>query len=242
LTINRRAPALILFDLDGTLVDTAGAGRRAIERAFDEIFAVPAVTEKTEKIRFAGMTDSAIFNALVEAAGIDGQDYERLNGPLQESYLRHLRAVMQEHEPRRRVMPGIGPLLVELHIRDGVHLGLLTGNLEAGARIKLDPFGLNQYFPGGGFGSDHTDRREVARQAWRKLCDLTGIEFPPSQVTAIGDTERDVDCARANGFRAVAVESGWVDRETLEAARPDALFTDLTDLPAVLAALDLEPS
>lgn len=232
--------SLILFDVDGTLVDTAGAGRRAIELAFEELFSVESVTEKSAGVRFAGMTDSGIFRALATASKIDARHYERMREPLHESYLRHLTTVMASPDPKRRVMPGIEPLLEALRGRNGVHLGLLTGNLEAGARIKLEPFGLNRYFPGGGFGSDHEDRAEVARLAWRKLCDLAGFEFPASRVTVIGDTERDVGCARANGFRAVAVESGWVDRATLEATAPDALFGNLTDLRAVLHSLELD--
>ena len=135
---------------------------------------------------------------------------------------------MARHEPKRRSMPGVRPLLEALIERPDVSLGLLTGNLEAGARIKLEPFGMNRYFRGGGFGSDHSDRSEVARLAWLKLCNLTAIPFPASDVVVVGDTEHDVACARANRFRAIAVEAGWATREELQASAPDELLADLS--------------
>jgi len=232
-------PVLILFDVDGTLVDTAGAGKRAMLRAFREWFGVDALEGQAGGVRFAGMTDSRIFENLAAANGIAAPQFSAALPALRESYLAALRTEMERADPRRRVMPGVVPLLDELESRANVRLGLLTGNLEAGARIKLEPFGLNRYFPGGGFGSDHHDRREVARQAWLKMRRLTGVPFEAAQVAVVGDTEHDVDCARVNGFRAIAVESGWVSRDALEAAEPHALLSDLTDRPAVLRALGL---
>ncbi len=108
-----------------------------------------------------------------------------------------------------------------------------------GARAKLEPFRLNRFFPTGGFASDDPDRRKIAEIACRKVSELTGIAFEAAQVTVVGDTEHDVDCARANGFRAVALDSGWVSRETLERARPDVLLDDLSDRARVLEALQL---
>ena len=172
-------PILILFDLDGTLVDTAGAGRLAIERAFEEVLGIEAITEKTSRIRFAGMTDSSIFESLAAVAGIEPSRYGEQLEPLRRSYLRFLEVEMSRHEPRRRIMPGVEPLLEALGTRRDAYTGLLTGNLEAGARIKLEPFGLNAHFPGGGFGSDHSDRRQVALAAWNNLRELTGVVAPP---------------------------------------------------------------
>lgn len=231
--------SLILFDVDGTLIDTAGAGRRAMERVFRESFGIDAAGQAAAGVRFAGMTDTRIFEALAAAAGIPASRFTAALPALFDAYLGALETEMARPDPRRRIMPGIVPLLETLANRADVRLGLLTGNLEAGARIKLEPFGLNPYFPGGGFGSDHQDRREVARLAWLKLREITGIPFPASRVVVVGDTEHDVDCARANGFQAVAVESGWISRETLAASGPNALFADLTDQAEVLRALGL---
>jgi len=232
---------LILFDIDGTLIDTAGAGRRAMERAFHETFEVDGIARKAAGVAFAGMTDWGIFDALAGAAGIADSRYREDRQTVEDAYLAALSVEMERPDPRRRIVPGIEPLLEDLQARDDVYLGLLTGNLRAGARIKLEPFGLNPYFSDGGFGSDHPDRREVARVAHRRLVESTGIEFGNGSVVVVGDTDQDVDCAKANRFRSVAVACGWGSHESLVAARPDALLEDLCDLTRTLLALGLDP-
>lgn len=231
-------PTLVLFDIDGTLVDTAGAGRKAIERAFGEVFGIDSIATRAPQVRFAGMTDRGIFEALAAAAGIDGGFVER-RAELERAYLAALEAVMRTPDSRRRVLPGVRALLAALEARPDTTLGLLTGNMEPGARIKLEPFGLNRYFPAGGFGSEHTDRTELARVAAQALSRHAGIRFEKERIAVIGDTDQDVACARANGFRAIAVDSGWISRDILESSGPHALFTDLTDLPGVLQALGI---
>lgn len=231
---------LILFDIDGMLVDTAGAGRRAIERAFVEVFAVDAVAAKPRVVRFAGLTDLTIFRALADAVGIDPRAYESGLGDLHAAYIRELRAEMAQPDPRRRLIPGVGALLQELASRSDAVLGLLTGNLEDGARIKLEPFGLNRHFRSGGFGSDSPDRREVARTAARKLSQLHGVDFAGERVAVIGDTEHDIDCAKANGFRSIAVSSGWVEKAVLLDAAPDLIVDDLAPTAELLDALGLD--
>ena len=232
---------LVLFDVDGTLIDTGGAGRLAVEQAFRSVFDVDPTVPR-DGVRFAGMTDPAIFLAQARALGIASEVYEARRASLQNAYFIALSAEMERNDPRRRVLPGVLPLLEDLARRDDVELGLLTGNFERGARIKLGPFGLNRFFAGGGFGSDDADRAAIARIAREKIARVTGQAFEPARVVVVGDTEHDVTCARANGFRAVAVESGWVAREVLERAAPDALLADLSDLGAALRALDLAPT
>ena len=230
---------LVLFDVDGTLIDTAGAGRRAVEQAFLDVFAIEAGA-RPNGVRYAGMTDPAIFLALAQALAIDIATYHEHRTRLDEAYLARLAAEMERGDPRRRVLPGVRELLEHLAQRRGVHLGLLTGNLERGARIKLGPFGLNRFFASGGFGSDDADRAVIARLAAEKFVHESGIALEPSQVVVVGDTEHDVACARANGFRAVAVASGFVSRDVLERAAPDALLGDLADRPAALRALGFD--
>jgi len=231
--------SLILFDIDGTLIDTAGAGRQAIERSFRNVFGIGDVSARSASVRFAGRTDPMILEDIARAAGIDEDSYREKRAELEQGFLDELRVEMARSEPRRRLLPGVLPLVEELAARDDVWLGLLTGNLEIGARTKLEPFGLNRFFPQGGFSSDHSDRRQIARIAHEKLAAHAGIPFPPSRVTVVGDTEHDIDCAKANAFRSVAVDSGWVSRESLERAEPDHLLDDLTDRDRSLAALGL---
>ncbi len=230
---------LLLFDIDGTRIDGAGAGRRALARAFGEVFEVAEVAERLDRLPFAGRTDAKIFAGLAAACGIAPAELESSAAALADAYVQALTQEMQTPDPSRRLLPGVQRLLEHLDGRQDAHLGLLTGNLERGARQKLEPFGLNRFFPGGGFGSDHADRREIARIARQNLTRLTGIPFEPRAVVVIGDTEHDVDCARANGFRAVAVKTGWASPESLESARPDALLHDLSDRKLALEALGL---
>lgn len=232
-------PTLVLFDVDGTLVDTAGAGRRGLEASFREVFGLDGVAEASERVRFGGKSDPTIIAEIAREAGLPPSLLEARYADLQRAYLDALARELAVPDVRRRVMPGVRTLLDGLVARSGVFLGLITGNIEAGARAKLGAFGLNRYFADGGFSSDHPERAEIARIAHERLSRRAGIRFPADRVIVVGDTELDVGCARANGFCAIAVESGWIPREQLEASRPDALFSDLTDLPAVLGAMGL---
>ncbi|HXV75578.1 MAG TPA: HAD family hydrolase [Candidatus Polarisedimenticolaceae bacterium] len=233
-------PLLVLFDIDGTLVDTAGAGRRSIERAFVELWRVDPTTAAGRRVPYAGRTDPQIFRALARAFAVDPDRYRAGEAALVELYLAALVEEMARPDPRRRVLPGVAALLEGLCGTPGVHLGLVTGNLERGARAKLAPFGLSDYFPAGGFGSDHVERASIARVAHHRLSRHAGIDFPPSRVVVVGDTEHDVACARANGFRALAVATGTIPSETLRRAGPDALFSTFDERPdAVRAALGL---
>jgi len=190
-------------------------------------------------MRFAGMTDHDIFDALAAAAGVERSRLDSERRRLEIAYLEALREVLDRPDDRRRIVAGAAELLGTLAGRDAVFLGLITGNLESGARTKLEPFGLNPFFPGGGFGSDHRDRREIARIARTRLARIAGYEFPATNVALVGDTEQDMISAKANGFRPIAVDSGWTPREELLAAGAEALFDDLSDQPRLLHAFGL---
>jgi phosphoglycolate phosphatase-like HAD superfamily hydrolase len=232
-------PTLVLFDIDGTLVDAGGAGRRGLEASFRRVFGIEDISAPASRVRFAGQSDPTIIAAIAREAGVSAGEVESRYVELQSAYVEALRHELSAPDPRRRVMPGVQTLLETLAARPDVLLGLVTGNIEEGARAKLQAFDLNRYFVDGGFSSDHPERVEIARIAHERLSRRARFRFPADRVMVVGDTEMDVRCARGNGFRAIAVESGWVPREDLEAAGPDALFADLTDLAAVLEVMEL---
>jgi len=231
-TFARRAgytPAvhLILFDIDGTLIRGRGMGRRALERAFAEVFHVRVEDyPDVQNVAFAGYTDPKILADMGRALGIDPKSFQAHRTAFEEAYYRHLRVTVAQTADKQ-VCPGIGELVPRLARNSGLLLGLLTGNLERGARIKLDPFGLNSYFPFGGFGSDHEDRATLAVRALDIARVRSGHSIDPERVLVIGDTEHDIDAGRKNGFLTVGVTTGFGSRESLIAADAHAIFETL---------------
>jgi phosphoglycolate phosphatase len=224
---------LLLFDVDGTLVTTEGAGRRALARALDAVFGTAG---RLADYDLRGKTDPRIVLDVLEAAGVDPATVRARLDACFEAYVREL---IDEIDDGRRVtaLPGIAQLVRDLESRADVVLGLVTGNIEEGARIKLTPTGLWSCFRTGAFGSDDADRRRLPSLAARRAHALTGHAFAPHEVLVIGDTPWDVDCARAFGCRAVAVSTGNYPRAELEACCPDLLFESFAEVDRVLPAL-----
>jgi phosphoglycolate phosphatase-like HAD superfamily hydrolase len=219
-----------LFDIDGTLISSGGAGKAALEQAIADVFGVP---HAIEKMSLSGRTDRAIVR---EAFGLCGvADTPENRQRLVEAYLERLPGCLAGH--RGRVLPGIAELLNTLSGRGDVLVGLLTGNVRAGARVKLDFFGLHDYFSFGGFGDLHLDRDDVAREAVGEASRHLNGSPVLDRVWVIGDTPLDVRCARAVGARAAAVATGWHSSEELAAHAPDLLLTDLSDPTALLERL-----
>lgn len=224
---------LLLFDIDGTLVLTGGAGQRAMNRAFDDVFGIP---EAFAGVDLAGRTDTSIVADAFARQGIeaDADTVTRFRA-------RYL-ACLQEEVPRpgagTRVLPGIAPLLDALEPQPRTFLGLLTGNYADAAEVKLAHFGLWRYFRCGAFGDDHGDRNHLVPVALERA---RARGLPPhvetAHVVVIGDTPRDVACAHAHGARCLAVATGGYSRRTLEHAGADVVFEDLSDTRAVLRAL-----
>jgi phosphoglycolate phosphatase-like HAD superfamily hydrolase len=224
---------LFLFDIDGTLVTAQGAGRLAIGRALEAVYGTAGPIESYD---FRGRTDPRIVLDLMRAAGIAEADVRARLPACFEAYVEELRALVAD--PRRvRVMPGIDRVVDALAARDDAVVGLLTGNIEAGARVKLTPTGLWPRFRLGAFGSDDVDRRRLPAIACARARALAGCEFPFERVTIIGDTPLDVDCARACGAVAVAVATGQYAAEELSACGPDLLFADFADAAAAVRRL-----
>lgn len=217
---------LVLWDIDGTLVFFHGVGRRAAERAFVDAFGLERVAERTENVNFAGATDGKIFRQMAGLLGIPEGDYERHLEPLKRAYLQHLSREIQQFD-RDPVLPNVREVLARLARRGDCRSGLLTGNYEMGARLKLNPTGLNTYFPVGGFGDDHEDRRIVASVARERASAFHQIRVEPEKVIVIGDTIHDVDCARANGFRCIAVCTGRFNKKELLDSGADVVLDDL---------------
>lgn len=225
---------LLLFDVDGTLVHVDGAGREALRTAMTAVY---GVTGPVDSFDFHGRTDPEIVRGLLRAAGLEDAAIDRGLDPLWERYFEGLDRELGSRRERLRTCPGV-PALLELLKADGRFLsGLVTGNVEGGARRKLRACGLDGAFPFGAYGSDSERRSDLPPLAVRRARERTGREFRSEEVWVIGDTPLDIACARASGMRAVAVATGRHDPEALAAHGPDALFPDLTDPGAVLDAL-----
>jgi phosphoglycolate phosphatase len=218
---------LILFDVDGTLIGGIGMGRLALERAFAEVYQVDAVGHpRLKQVNFAGSHDPKIIADMADALGLDGGVVSPRLAELQESYVRHLRVTVTENDTHAPC-PGVEDLLPRLHAHPRLALGLLTGNIEAGARIKIDAFRFNRFCDFGGFGGDGEDRAAMARRARDRAETVTGRRFPPERVLVVGDTIFDVASGRANGFLTVGVGSGSNTVERLRDAGATAVFETL---------------
>jgi phosphoglycolate phosphatase-like HAD superfamily hydrolase len=220
---------VLLFDIDGTLVSSGGAGKAAIEGALQGEFGVAVRAQ----VSYSGRTDRAIAGDLLRLHNVEDSaaNWRRLR----EAYLQRLPATLASH--RGQVLPGVAALLEQLGRRAGVALGLLTGNVREGARLKLGHYGLFHHFAFGGFGDEHLDRDEVARSALAAAHGHLNGAVVPERVWVIGDTPLDVRCARAIGARVAAVGTGWHSLEELEASQPDLLLSDLADPARLLDRL-----
>jgi len=216
----------VLFDIDGTLLDTAGAGKEAFAAAFAERF---QITEISGGVKFAGRSDRAIALELMKLHGVEPSPEHWHQ--FMKAYLMHLEATLPECQGR--VLPGVVALLDRLQTMDHVLPGLLTGNLKSGATHKLAHYGLADRFQFGGFGDLWDDRNDIAAEAVEQARFHAHGELTGTMV--IGDTVNDVTCARSIGAFAVAVATGGASREALQAAEPDLLLADLTEVDALLA-------
>lgn len=220
-----------LFDIDGTLLSTGGAGQRAMERALTDVF---GVLHPNENIPAAGRTDKAITGDLFAHHELapDVPQWERF----QTVYFGHLQSTLNELEGT--ILPGVVTLLERLAKRSDVTLGLLTGNFREAARIKLEYHEIHQHFHFGGYGDHHRDRDDVARVAFGEARRHLGREIHPQSVCVIGDTPSDVKCARAIGARAIAVATGMFSLEELARTAPDELYADFSDPGLFLSRVD----
>lgn len=213
----------VLFDIDGTLLKTGGAGAVAWQRAFRELHGVDAnITEHTRE----GMTDPEIAEIIFrEVIGRDGSEAER--GEAIAAYLGHLQEAVDE-SPGYEVMPGIEEVLPRLG-EQGVLLGLVTGNIEAAARIKLSRGDLNRFFSFGGYGSDSRDRTELTRKGIERGGEVLGTPLDLEATIAVGDTPRDVKAGHGAGIKVVGVATGVYSVEEQKTAGADWPIADVRE-------------
>jgi phosphoglycolate phosphatase len=224
---------LILFDIDGTLIWSNGAGREAMNRALLEVL---GTSGPASSIPMAGKIDWQIITELLIAAGFDRRIIEARRTACFEAITRHMARTTRERQPQ--VCPGVPELLVRLATHPQVTLGLLTGNLATTAPIKLRAADINPaLFRVGAYGSDASSRSQLVSVAIARAQALTGHSYLGKKVVIVGDTPADVTCGKHLGVTAIGVATGPYSLEALSNAGADHVFADLTDKDVVLQAI-----
>lgn len=224
---------LLLFDIDGTLILSGGKGIESM------ISAMSVYTGKQIDFSvgdFAGSTDRKIIMTLLAKNGLQNIYQAKDVDAMLAGYLANLRQHLSGANIVE-ILPGISDLLTELQQNSSVYLGLVTGNMLEGAKIKLEAVNLYHYFPIGGFGSDSSDRNLLPPAAMRRATTHFDQKFASDEVWIIGDTPRDIACAKANQLRSLAVSTGHWSLDQLQAYQPTALMPDLSDTQFVIDTL-----
>jgi len=216
---------LLLWDIDGTLISSGGAGMQALHVALSGVFGIAG---SLDDIEFSGRTDRWIIRRTLEkyALPATGENFDRYLA----GYLAALPA--QLGNPRARVLPGVREILTAAAARPDCAQGLLTGNIARGAEVKLGFHGLWAFFPFGAFADDSELRNDLGPHTLRRARAHHGVEFPPERVWIIGDTPHDIACGKVIGARTLAVATGNHPEAELRAHAPDAVLPDLADQAA----------
>jgi phosphoglycolate phosphatase len=218
---------LLLWDIDGTLIASGGAGMRALQRALHHVFQIES---SLDDIDFAGRTDRWIMRQVFAKFGVASseENFERYV----EAYIAALPAELSN--PAARVLPGIPALLAGAAAQKQIVQGLLTGNMRRGAETKLRFHGLWNYFAFGAFADDGELRNDLGPHAVRRAASHAGLEFSPERVWVIGDTPHDIACGKAIGAHTIAVATGSHSFEALHEHSPTTVVSDLSDTAGVL--------
>jgi len=231
-------PTVLLFDIDGTLVTTGGVGRRALERVFAELY---GSANALAHLRLDGMTDRAIVRSGLTAVGAPS-GAEEIDRVLT-AYVEILEDEVRRADPARYYLHrGMERALDRVAARREVALGLGTGNIQEGARVKLERVGVYDRFRFGGFGSDHEERVELIRRGAERGAALLGAPLEECRVVIVGDTPKDVAAAKGIGAECVGVGTGSFTPEQLIAAGADAAFKDLGEPGAIEAVMGEPPA
>jgi phosphoglycolate phosphatase len=213
---------LVLFDIDGTLLRCGPQVRPLFAAALEEVYGTCGVMDGYS---FAGKTDPRIVLDLMTAAGIPEPEVRRRLPAMRRGYLDRLEAGLDAG--RMALLPGVAELLERLTAEGEIAVGLLTGNWQGGARIKLSRFGLEGHFPFGAYGDDGVARSELPPVALARAARHTGRRFAPDEVLIVGDTVEDVACARAHAVRCLGVATGWTPADHLRQAGAAWVAEDL---------------
>ncbi len=224
---------LVLFDIDGTLLSSQGAGGRALKGALREVF---GKFGPTNDYSFAGRTDPQIVLDLMGRLGFEERFIRERMPQVFEVYLQRLGEEIRKGPPPT-LFPGVLPLLEELKRDERAILGLLTGNIEGGARIKLRALNLEGYFSIGAYGSDAEERNRLPLIALKRAKEEFDDHLEGEDMVIIGDTPLDVECAQGVGACSIAVATGVVRKERLEASGADYLFDDFREYHRVMEAI-----
>jgi len=225
-------PTIALFDIDGTLIVTGGTGRRSVNRAFSKMY---GRADACDSFGFDGMTDRLIARLGLEAIGVEATE-DAIDAWLAEYLLALEDEVSKADEASFRLLPGMQEAIAAAHSAE-MAVGLGTGNVRAGARIKLERVGVHHHFRFGGFGCDAEARPEVIRLGAERGAEQLGAPLASCRVVVIGDTPRDVDAARAIGAECIGVATGRYSVADLRASGADYVFADFSHTAAISALL-----
>lgn len=221
---------LFVWDVDGTLIKSEGVGKRALEQAFE---IMTGVKDACKEIKLGGKTDTLILYEMCERFGVNKKIYKEFF----EVYCRVLEDIVRG-DCLIRIAPNIPGILKIIKEKGGINI-LGTGNIEKGARLKLLPADLNIHFDTGGFGDEETERWKIIRNGIENAEKLYKLRFEKGNIFVIGDTPRDVECAKAVGVRSVAVATGYNTMDELKECNPNFLFEDLRLSEAFLNSVEL---
>ena len=221
----------VFFDIDGTLIDPGGAGRRSVTQAFNTVF---SISDAFAGMAMDGKTDIQIIKEGLSAHRLHGG--EKVMSSIVSEYVKNLKKEIKKKT--KHLMPGVHELLIALQETDGYWLGLLTGNIQQGARIKLGAFNLNGYFPVGAFGDDHEDRNMLLPVAVERLKKAEGFTIEYPECIVVGDTPLDVQCAKPFGATSIAVATGPHSYDELLQTDADYVLKNLSDAVELFHSLN----
>ncbi|WP_432401943.1 HAD family hydrolase [Wukongibacter sp. M2B1] len=220
---------LLIWDIDGTLIDSKGSGRRAMDEAFLNLF---NIKEGFKGVNMAGRLDSQIIKKAFEINKIEEMDFVRFLDKYEEMLKKELKC-----NTSSKVLPGINEILESTSSQENLFHVLGTGNCERGARLKLSHLGLDKYFEIGGFGDEDAKRWQIIKKAIDKAKTFYKADFSMKQIYVIGDTPLDIECGKILGIKSVAVATGGYSCDELEQYEPDYIFQSFEDFEEFLSIL-----